>query len=58
MSCELVERDLDAYLDRELDAGASAAVREHVSARWKRAARLVACMRYTLISAHARRAFA
>jgi anti-sigma factor RsiW len=31
MSCELVERDLDAYLDRELDAKASAAVREHVS---------------------------
>jgi anti-sigma factor (TIGR02949 family) len=31
MSCELVERDLDAYLDRELDAEASAAVREHVS---------------------------
>jgi anti-sigma factor RsiW len=30
MSCELVERDLDAYLDRELDAEASAAVREHV----------------------------
>jgi anti-sigma factor RsiW len=31
MSCELVERDLDAYLDRELDAGASAAVRDHVA---------------------------
>jgi anti-sigma factor (TIGR02949 family) len=30
MSCELVERDLDAYLDRELDAEASSAVREHV----------------------------
>ena len=30
MSCELVERDLDAYLDRELDAAASTAVREHV----------------------------
>jgi anti-sigma factor RsiW len=30
MSCELVERDLDAYLDRELDAEASALVREHV----------------------------
>ena len=30
MSCELVERDLDAYLDRELDAEASAALREHV----------------------------
>ena len=32
MSCELVERDLDAYLDRELDAEASALVREHVRA--------------------------
>jgi anti-sigma factor RsiW len=31
MSCELVERDLDAYLDRELDAESSSAVREHVS---------------------------
>jgi anti-sigma factor RsiW len=31
MSCQLVERDLDAYLDRELDAEASATVREHVS---------------------------
>jgi anti-sigma factor (TIGR02949 family) len=30
MSCELVERDLDAYLDRELDTESSAAVREHV----------------------------
>jgi anti-sigma factor RsiW len=30
MSCELVERDLDAYLDRELDAEASAAVYDHV----------------------------
>jgi len=30
MSCELVGRDLDAYLDRELDAESSAAVREHV----------------------------
>jgi anti-sigma factor RsiW len=30
MSCELAERDLDAYLDRELDAETSAAVREHV----------------------------
>ena len=29
MSCELVEHDLDAYLDRELDAESSAAVREH-----------------------------
>jgi len=33
-----VERDLDTYLDRELDAEASAAVREHVS-------RCVACRR-------------
>jgi anti-sigma factor RsiW len=32
MSCELVERDLDAYLDRELDAEASARVGAHVSA--------------------------
>jgi anti-sigma factor RsiW len=32
MSCELVERDLDAYLDRELDAESSAGVREHVRA--------------------------
>ena len=31
MNCELVERDLDAYLDRELDAESSTAVREHVS---------------------------
>jgi anti-sigma factor (TIGR02949 family) len=31
MSCETVERDLDAYLDRELDAESSTAVREHVS---------------------------
>jgi len=31
MSCELVERDLDAYLDRELDAESSTAVREHVT---------------------------
>ena len=30
MSCELVERDLDAYLDRELDAESSAEIREHV----------------------------
>jgi len=30
MSCELLERDLDAYLDGELDAEASTAVREHV----------------------------
>src|SRR5215467_6157348 len=30
MSCESVERDLDAYLDRELDADSSAGVREHV----------------------------
>ena len=31
MSCELVERDLDAYLDRELDMESSSAVRNHVS---------------------------
>jgi len=31
MSCELVERELDAYLDRELDAKSAAAVREHVT---------------------------
>src|SRR4030095_8059461 len=31
MSCELVERDLDAYLDRELDAEGLAAGREHVT---------------------------
>ncbi|PWT85239.1 MAG: hypothetical protein C5B57_03305 [Blastocatellia bacterium] len=31
MNCELVERDLDAYLDRELDVESSTAVREHVS---------------------------
>lgn len=30
MSCELVERDLDAYLDRELDAESSVAVRDHL----------------------------
>jgi len=30
MSCILVERDLDAYLDRELDAERSTAVREHI----------------------------
>ena len=30
MSCELVERDLDAYLDRELVAESSTAVREHL----------------------------
>ena len=30
MSCELVERDLDAYLDRELDAAGSTSVRDHV----------------------------
>jgi hypothetical protein len=30
MSCEHVERDLDAYLDRELDAQ-SAAIRDHIS---------------------------
>ena len=31
MSCEHVERDLDAYLDRELDAQSAAAIRDHVS---------------------------
>lgn len=31
MSCELVERDLDAYLDRELDVESSVAVREHAA---------------------------
>jgi anti-sigma factor (TIGR02949 family) len=30
MSCEVVTRDLDAYVDRELDPEASAVVREHV----------------------------
>ena len=30
MSCEVVARDLDAYVDRELDPEASAAIREHV----------------------------
>lgn len=30
MMCELVERDLDAYVDRELDRDAEAAVRGHV----------------------------
>jgi anti-sigma factor RsiW len=32
MSCEHVERDLDAYLDRELDAAPAQAVRDHISA--------------------------
>jgi anti-sigma factor RsiW len=30
MSCEQVERDLDAYVDRELEAGAAATVRNHL----------------------------
>ena len=30
MSCQHVERDLDAYLDRELDAASSKAVRDHL----------------------------
>lgn len=30
MSCELLEHDLDAYLDRELDASSSASVRDHL----------------------------
>jgi anti-sigma factor RsiW len=32
MSCDLVERDLDAYLDRELDADFSTTVRDHLRA--------------------------
>ena len=31
MSCEQVTRDLDAYVDRELDTQSAAAVREHLS---------------------------
>ena len=31
MSCEHVERDLDAYLDRELDTESATAVRVHLS---------------------------
>ena len=31
MSCELVARDLDAYVDRELDMQSAAAVREHLN---------------------------
>ena len=31
MTCAIVERDLDAYIDRELDAGLATAVREHLS---------------------------
>jgi anti-sigma factor RsiW len=31
MSCELVERDLDAFVDRELDVESSAAMREHLA---------------------------
>jgi anti-sigma factor RsiW len=31
MSCELVERDLDAYVDRELEAAAAGTVRDHVA---------------------------
>jgi anti-sigma factor (TIGR02949 family) len=30
MSCEHVERDLDAYLDREIDAASATAVRDHL----------------------------
>jgi mycothiol system anti-sigma-R factor len=30
MSCEHVERDLDAYLDRELDAESSKSIRDHI----------------------------
>ena len=32
MTCEQAERDLDAYVDRELDAEPAAAVRDHLSA--------------------------
>ena len=32
MTCEQAERDLDAYVDRELDAEHAAAVRDHLSA--------------------------
>jgi len=31
MSCELVERDLTAYLDRELDIDAATAIRAHLT---------------------------
>jgi anti-sigma factor (TIGR02949 family) len=31
MSCELVERDLSAYLDRELDISAATAIRSHLA---------------------------
>ena len=31
MSCTLVERDLDAYLDRELDAERTKALNDHVN---------------------------
>ncbi len=31
MSCELVERDLSAYLDRELDIDAATAIRAHLT---------------------------
>jgi anti-sigma factor (TIGR02949 family) len=31
MSCEHVERDLDAYLDRELDAAPAQAIRDHIN---------------------------
>ena len=30
MSCEQLERDLDAYVDRELDLEAATAIRDHV----------------------------
>jgi len=32
MSCEHVERDLDAYLDRELETESSSAIRDHLNA--------------------------
>lgn len=31
MTCEIVQRDLDAYIDRELDVGLATAVREHLT---------------------------
>ena len=31
MTCEIVERDLEAYVDRELDVAAATIVREHIS---------------------------
>jgi anti-sigma factor RsiW len=31
MSCEVVERDLDAYVDRELDSDSATAIRDHLN---------------------------